>query len=126
MENKNYVVVEQGEKYEYNSIEEIIKSILGNDYYELSDKEKYEKIKLRTFINAKVKKLPIIDLEQEDEITFLLSLIKNNDIVVFEKESNKKLTKNIDTTNLRKVSGEYIVVNDCIDQILKDKISKNI
>ena len=92
----------------------------------MSDKEKYEKIKLRTFINAKVKKLPIIDLEQEDEITFLLSLIKNNDIVVFEKESNKKLTKNIDTTNLRKVSGEYIVVNDCIDQILKDKISKNI
>lgn len=100
MENKNYVVVEQGKKYEYNNIEEIVKSILGENYY-----------KLNKLLNEKM---------------FLLSLIKNKDIVVFEKESNKILTKNIDTTKLRKISGEYIVVNDCIDQILKDEISKNI
>lgn len=59
-------------------------------------------------------------------MTFLLSLAKNKDIVIFEKESNKVLAKDIDTTNLRKISEEYIVINDCANQILEKEISKNI
>lgn len=140
MESKNYVVVEYEKKYEFDKIEDIIKSILGEDYYNLSEEEKYKKLKLKTFMNAGIKNIPIIEMKNskqildikeeiyilKDEITFLLSLAKNKDIVIFEKESNKELAKDIDTTNLRKVSEEYIVINDCANQILEKEISKNI
>lgn len=140
MESKNYVVVEYGKKYEFDKIEDIIKSILGEDYYNLSEEEKYKKLKLKTFMNAGIKNIPIIEMKNskqildikedmyilKDEKTFLLSLAKNKDIVIFEKESNKELAKNIDTTNLRIISEEYIVINDCANQILEKEISKNI
>lgn len=140
MESKNYVVVEYEKKYEFDKIEDIIKSILGEDYYNLSEEEKYKKLKLNTFMNAGIKNIPIIEMKDtkqtpnieneiyilKDEMTFLLSLAKNKDIVIFEKESNKELAKDIDTTNLRKVSEEYIVINDCVDKILEKEISKNI
>ena len=140
MESKNYVVVEYEKKYEFDKIEDIIKSILGEDYYNLSEEEKYKKLKLNTFMNAGIKNIPIIEMKDtkqtpnieneiyilKDEMTFLLSLAKNKDIVIFEKESNKVLAKDIDTTNLRKVSEEYIVINDCANQILEKEISKNI
>lgn len=140
MESKNYVVVEYEKKYEFDKIEDIIKSILGENYYDLSEEEKYEKLKLKTYINAVAKNIPIIEMKNskqildikeeiyilKDEMTFLLSLAKNKDIVIFEKESNKELAKDIDTTNLRKISEEYIVINDCANQILEKEISKNI
>lgn len=140
MESKNYVVVEYEKKYEFDKIEDIIKSILGEDYYNLSEEEKYKKLKLNTFMNAGIKNIPIIEMKDtkqtpnieneiyilKDEMTFLLSLAKNKDIVIFEKESNKELAKDIDTTNLRKVSEEYIVINDCVDKILEKEISKDI
>lgn len=140
MESKNYVVVEYEKKYEFDKIEDIIKSILGEDYYNLSEEEKYKKLKLNTFMNAGIKNIPIIEMKDtkqtpnieneiyilKDEMTFLLSLAKNKDIVIFEKESNKVLAKDIDTTNLRKISEEYIVINDCANQILEKEISKNI
>lgn len=140
MESKNYVVVEYEKKYEFDKIEDIIKSILGEDYYNLSEEEKYKKLKLNTFMNAGIKNIPIIEMKDtkqtpnieneiyilKDEKTFLLSLAKNKDIVIFEKESNKELAKNIDTTNLRIISEEYIVINDCANQILEKEISKNI
>lgn len=140
MESKNYVVVEYEKKYEFDKIEDIIKSILGEYYYNLSEEEKYKKLKLKTYINAVAKNIPIIEMKDtkqtpnieneiyilKDEMTFLLSLAKNKDIVIFEKESNKVLAKDIDTTNLRKISEEYIVINDCANQILEKEISKNI
>lgn len=140
MESKNYVVVEYEKKYEFDKIEDIIKSILGENYYDLSEEEKYKKLKLKTYINAVAKNIPIIEMKDtkqtpnieneiyilKDEMTFLLSLAKNKDIVIFEKESNKVLAKDIDTTNLRKISEEYIVINDCANQILEKEISKNI
>lgn len=140
MESKNYVIVEYKSKYEFDKIEEIIENILGENYYSLSEEEKYEKLKLKTFINAGAKRLPIIEIKNsskmpdinkgvyilQNEKTFLLSLAKNKDIVIFEKEKNKILAQDIDTANLRKVSEEYIVINDCVDEILKKEISKNI
>lgn len=140
MENKNYVVVEYEKKYEFDKIEDIIKSTLGEDYYNLSEKEKYERLKLKTFMNAGAKNIPIIEMKNlgqnpdinkemyilKNEITFLLSLVKNKDIVIFENENNRTLAKDIDTTNFRKVSGKYIVINDCVNELLEKEISKNI
>lgn len=140
MEDKNYVVVEYEKKYEFDKIEDIIKSTLGEDYYNLSEKEKYERLRLKTFMNAGAKNIPIMEiknLEQipdmnkemyilKNEVTFLLSLAKNKDIVIFENENNRILTRDIDTTNFRKISEKYIVINDCANELLEKEISKNI
>lgn len=65
MESKNYVVVEYEKKYEFDKIEDIIKSILGENYYDLSEEEKYKKLKLKTYINAVAKNIPIIEMKDK-------------------------------------------------------------
>lgn len=135
MENKNYVVVEDEEKYDYDNVQEIIKSILGENYYELPKEERYQKMKLKTFINAKINNLPIFELTNKNdvdinldgyilfnEMTFLLSLAKNKDIVIFEKEGNT-FTKELDTSNLRRINEKYIVINDIANALLEKEIN---
>ena len=57
-----------------------------------------------------------------DEETFLLSLAKNNDIVIYEKEKADIFTKDVDIDNLKRIGKEYIRTNDCVNTILQNKI----
>lgn len=133
---KNIVIVEANKKYVFSNEKEVIEQFLGQDYYELNKKEQYEKLKLKTFMNATIRKLPVKDIQQGeaienmeeeqyilwDEETFLLSLAKNNDIVMYEKENANMFAKNINKENLERVSKEYIRINDCANALLKNKI----
>lgn len=133
---KNIVIVEANKKYVFSNEKEVIEQFLGQDYYELNKKEQYEKLKLKTFMNATIRKLPVKDIQQGeaienmeeeqyilwDEETFLLSLAKNNDIVMYEKENANMFAKNINKENLERVNKEYIRINDCANALLKNKI----
>lgn len=133
---KNIVIVEANKKYVFSNEKEVIEQFLGQDYYELNKKEQYEKLKLKTFMNATIRKLPVKDIQQGEAIenmeeeqyilwneeTFLLSLAKNNDIVMYEKENANMFAKNINKENLERVSKEYIRINDCANALLKNKI----
>lgn len=135
----NIIIVEENNKYCFKNIKEVVKKFLGDDFYNLSDEEKYEKIRLKTAMNAILKNIPIKDLKKGekienikdeqyivyDEETFILSLIKNNDIVVYEKEVANMFVKNIDKTDLKKIEKEYIIVNYCINELLENKLKNS-
>lgn len=96
---KNIIIVEGKEKYCFSNIEEAVKKFLDNNFYNLSEEEKYKTIRRKTVMNANLRKIPIVDLKKSevieniankqyiiyDEEIFLLSLAKNNDIVIYEK-----------------------------------------
>lgn len=136
MERKNIIMYENGKLYEYDNLMEMVRQILGKDYYQLSEKEKNEKLKLRTFMNAMMRGIPVEDVSESkelgdiedekyillNEVTFLASLVKNKDIVVYEKITSNQFTQGIEKENLERVSKEYIRINDCANQILEREI----
>ena len=134
----NIIVVEGNNKYIFSSKKEMIKQFLGKDFLELDSSEKYKKLKLKTLINSTYKGIPIKDIIQGDiidditqkqyiifdEETFLLSLAKNNDIVIYENEKSNLFIKDINKDNLERIEKKYIRVNDFVNIILQNKIEK--
>lgn len=135
---EDIIIVEGEEKYVFSEIKEAVKQFLDKNFYSLTEEEKYNKIRRKTMMNAILRNITVKDLIKGDmvenieekqyiilnEITFLLSLAKNNDIVIYEKENANKFAKNIDKTNLERVAKEYIRINDCADELLKNILEK--
>ena len=135
---EDIIIVEGKEKYCFSEIKEAVEQFLDKDFYSLTEEEKYNKIRRKTMMNAILKKTAVKDLIKGDlvkdvkekqyiilnEETFLLSLAKNNDIVIYEKENANKFAKDIDKKNLERVADEYIRINDCADELLKNILKK--
>lgn len=135
---EDIIIVEGKEKYCFSEIKEAVEQFLDKDFYSLTEEEKYNKIRRKTMMNAILRKIAVKDLTKGDlvkdikekqyiilnEETFLLSLAKNNDIVIYEKENANKFAKDIDKKNLERVANEYIRINDCADELLKNILKK--
>ena len=135
---EDIIIVEGKEKYCFSEIKEAVEQFLDKDFYSLTEEEKYNKIRRKTMMNAILRKIAVKDLTKGDlvkdikekqyiilnEETFLLSLAKNNDIVIYEKENANKFAKDIDKKNLERVADEYIRINDCTDELLKNILKK--
>lgn len=135
---EDIIIVEGKEKYCFSEIKEAVEQFLDKDFYTLTEEEKYNKIRRKTMMNAILRKTAVKDLIKGDlvkdikekqyiilnEETFLLSLAKNNDIVIYEKENANKFAKDIDKKNLERVADEYIRINDCTDELLKNILKK--
>ena len=136
----NIVIVENYEKYCFRTLEEVVKQFLGEEFYDLNDKEKYKVLRLKTVRNALFNNnAPVIDLRKDervedikknqyivyDEETFLLSLAKNNDIVLYENKNANIFVKNLnkeEKETLEKLDDDYIIVNFCVDKLLENKM----
>ena len=130
------IIVEGKNKYTFSNKKEVIEQFLGKDFYQLNEDEKYKKIKLRTLMNSTFRGLSVKDITKGDlieniedpqyiilnEETFLLSLAKNNDIVIYEREDANQFASNISKEQLEKVNKDYIRVNDCANELLQEKI----
>lgn len=140
---ENIIIVEGNEKYCFQNEEEVIKQFLGQDFYKLTEEEKYKRIRLRTVMNASIKNTPIKDLKKGEKIenigeeqyiinneeTYILSLIKNNDIVMYEREKAnifvKDTYKNIEKRKLEKIENEYIIVNYCVNELIENETKRD-
>lgn len=136
----NIVIVENYEKYCFKTLEEIVKQFLGEDFYDLNNEEKYKRLRLKTVRNAVFNNnAPVIDLRKGekienienkqyivyDEETFILSLAKNNDIVMYEYINANIFVKNLDKEeieSLEKLDDDYIIINFCADKLLENKM----
>ena len=136
----NIVIVENYEKYCFKTLEEIVKQFLGEDFYDLNNEEKYKRLRLKTVRNAVFNNnAPVIDLRKGekienienkqyivyDEETFILSLAKNNDIVMYEYINANIFVKNLDKEgkeSLEKLDKDYIIINFCADKLLENKM----
>ena len=134
MKNNAIIVVEDGKKFCYSGKEELVKSMLGEDYYNLSNEEKQKRLEICTYRNAGLEQIPIVNINKGevvnnidkryivyDEDTFILSLAKNNKLVIYEKEDANIFAKDVDKQKLKRISESYICINDCVDSILSKR-----
>ena len=128
--------------YQLNSIDELIKKVLGEQYGDLTQKEKllkrYESMLLFSIQNE----APIVyspkgiikenktfdnttkyDMEQsiiiDDDITYFLSLCRLEQMQILEAKDADIFVANMDKSQ---IGGNYIVVNKFADKLLREYV----
>ncbi len=117
---KNLIVMEE-QKYECDTKEELVKLLLGSDYYDKTEQEKRKTMELKAEINRSVAIMngewdEQKDFILKDETTYILSLLRLNKILLLEKKDCNIFTKNIDKSQIKE---NYIIVNNWADKLLE-------
>ena len=125
------IIIENDNKVQCDSEEEVIKLLIDKRYYELSEKEKLEKREMKAIANCINNSFEIVenvnskDLENKfvikDETTYVLSLLIINKIILLERIDSNIYTSSIDKSNMK---DNYIIVNKFAKGLLKNYLEK--
>ena len=125
------IIIEDDNKVQCDSEEEVIKLLIDKRYYELSEKEKLEKREMKAIANCINNSFEIVenvnskDLENKfvikDETTYVLSLLIINKIILLERIDSNIYTSSIDKSNMK---DNYIIVNKFAKELLKNYLEK--
>ena len=125
------IIIENDNKVQCDSEEEVIKLLIDKRYYELSEKEKLEKREMKAIANCINNSFEIVenvnskDLENKfvikDETTYVLSLLIINKIILLERIDSNIYTSSIDKSNMKE---NYIIVNKFAKELLKNYLEK--
>ena len=125
------IIIENDNKVQCDSEEEVIKLLIDKRYYELSEKEKLEKREMKAIANCINNSFEIVenvnskDLENKfvikDETTYVLSLLIINRIILLERIDSNIYTSSIDKSNMK---DNYIIVNKFAKELLKNYLEK--
>jgi len=103
-----------------NSLEAVVRTLLDNNYYKMSKSEKKEVIERKASANATLNcgvRLEDSDFVLDNEVTYILSLLKYNIVYLLERADNRVLTKDIDVPEQ---PNNYVVVNKYADILLNN------
>ena len=125
------IIIEDDNKVQCDSIEEVVKTLIDEKYYELDEKEKLEKREMKAIANCINNSFEIVenvnskDLENKfvikDETTYVLSLLIINKIILLERIDSNIYTSSIDKSNMK---DNYIIVNKFAKELLKNYLEK--
>ena len=125
------IIIENDNKVQCDSEEEVIKWLIDKRHYELSEKEKLEKREMKAIANCINNRFEIVenvnskDLENEfvikGETTYVLSLLIINKIILLERIDSNIYTSSIDKSNMK---DNYIIVNKFAKELLKNYLEK--
>lgn len=125
------IIIEDDNKVQCGSVEEVVKTLIDEKYYELDEKEKLEKREMKAIANCINNSFEIVenvnskDLENKfvikDETTYVLSLLIINKIVLLERIDSNIYTSSIDKSNMK---DNYIIVNKFAKELLKNYLEK--
>ena len=130
---KNLIVIEGKDKYQYDNIKELVENFISKNYFNMSEEEKEQEIEKKAIANTMLNKIKIEKLKEKtsnfddnafiiyDEITYILSLLKFNKIILLERTDANIFGKYIDKENIK---DNYIIVNKFSNEIMK-KYLKN-
>lgn len=120
------IIIENGEQYQYNALEDIVKELIDEEYYDMSQEEKNQKIEMKALANCLnnemkvVKKVEDSNIEGKfiikDEITYILSLLITGNILLLERIDSNIFTKNLNKTNFK---DNYVIVNNFAKELLE-------
>lgn len=128
---ENLIVIEDGEKYKYDSIEEFVTQYIHKEYYSMNDDEKMQELEMKAMANTLQFKISVINLRKDgiksniynqdafviyDEITHILSLMKIGKIVVLENVESQCFNKYI---NMENITDNYVIVNKFVNEIME-------
>lgn len=131
---KKIIIIENDNKLQCDTQEEVVRVLLDKKYYELTEKEKLEKREIKAIancINNKKEIVKEIEIDDEniedkfiikDEMTYILSLLITNKIMLLERIDSDIYTK---TLNKSEIKDNYIIVNKFAKEILENYL-KNI
>ena len=131
---KKIIIIENGKKIQCNTLEDVVKTLIDENYYNMTPFQKIEKMKMKALsncINNKkeiVQELPVNTEESiqdkfiiQDEITYVLSLLTTNNILLLERKDSNIFTKDLNKENLK---DNYIIVNTFAKELLSKYIRK--
>ena len=131
---KKIIIIENGKDIQCNTLEDVVKILIDENYYNMTPFQKIEKMKMKALsncINNKkeiVQELPVNSEESiedkfiiQDEITYVLSLLTTNNILLLERKDSNIFTKDLNKENLK---DNYIIVNAFAKELLSKYIRK--
>ena len=113
---KNLILIENDEKYQFDTLEELVKTIIDKDYYDMTNKQKQEKLELKAFANSFGKEEILKQINVKNEVTYILSLLVINKFMILESVNSDIFTKAMNKSNL---NGNYIIVNKFAKELLE-------
>ena len=131
---ENLIVIEGKEKYKYNDIKSLIKGFINERYYNMSETEQKNEIEKKAIANTIQDNIKIYNMESKaqnydkeafilyDEITYILSMLKFNKIILLEKTHANIFGKYINKEN---ITDNYIIVNKFANEIIQKYLENN-
>lgn len=129
---KNLIIIENGQEVQCDDIESVVKTLIDERFYDLTVDEKKDKMKMKALANSIGMKMDIVDDVKDgnydgkfiikDEITYILSLLTTNKILLLENKEADAFAKNIDKSD---IENNYIILNTFAKQLLNDYIKDN-
>ena len=129
---KKLIIIENGQEVQCDDIESVVKTLIDENFYDLTLDEKKEKMKMKALANSLGMKIDIVDDVKDgnydgkfiikDEITYILSLLTTNKVLLLENKEADAFAKNIDKSV---IENNYIILNTFAKQLLNDYIKEN-
>lgn len=131
---ENLIVIEGKEKYKYNDIESLIKGFINERYYNMSETEQKNELEKKAIANTIQDNIKIYNMVSKvqnydkeafivyDEITYILSMLKFNKIILLEKTNANIFGKYINKEN---ITDNYIIVNKFANEIIQKYLENN-
>ena len=110
---KKLILIEDKNEYQCDSIEELVKTLIDENYYNFTEEEKNNKLKMLSLANSLGNNG---NFNIKNEITYILSLLITNKVILLESTNSNFFTKYIDKS---KISDNYIIVNTFAKEILQ-------
>ena len=122
---KNLIIIENEVEEQCDTLEELVKLLIDEKFYDMSDDEKLEKMKMKALANTLNYKMEIttevLDNNIEgkfvikDEITYILSLISTNKLMLLERIDANIFAKDLNKENM---TNNYIIINKFAKELL--------
>ena len=131
---ENLIVIEGKEKYQYRDMESLVENFINENYFYMAEAERKAELENRAIMNNPQNKIKICKLDNKttnfdknafiiyDEITYILSLLKFNKIILLEKTNVNILGKYINKENIEE---NYIIINKFVDEIMQEYLENN-
>ncbi len=131
---KKIILIENDKEYQCDTMQEVVKMLIDENYYNFTQEEKINKMKMLALANCLNNKKEIIEEYQldtnfsiegnfiiKDEMTYVLSLLLTNNIILLERIDSNVFTKDLDKSNF---NDNYIIVNKFAEMLLQKYINK--
>lgn len=131
---ENLIVIEGKEKYQYRDIESLVEKFINENYFYMDEADRKVELEKRAIMNNTQNKIKICKLDNKttnfdknafiiyDEITYILSLLKFNKIILLEKTNANILGKYINKENIEE---NYLILNKFADEIMQKYLENN-
>ena len=126
---KKFIIIENGEECQTDDFKDIVKILIDENYYDLSNEEKKEAIERKAIANTLGTDFKVInnmdDIKNIDDIegkiiikdatTYILSLLLTNKIILLERKDANFFTSKI---NVNDIKENYIIINAYAKELL--------